>query len=85
MDNQVRIVSDGTPIDTKVTRLSDGKPIERVIAATVHIEAREYARVDLEILGPVVDVSGGVQTVHTTCPVCDHVSEHSCQPSTLGS
>lgn len=83
--DQVRIVSDGYPRDTHVTRVSDGKEIPGVTDVSIFLSTSdELARASIDVVLPVADVKT-VPTFTFTCPCCEETLEHACNESqTLG-
>jgi hypothetical protein len=82
MSAQIRITSSGSALDTTVTNVPrDGsRPTElEVQAATIWLERNEMNKVDLEMVGPSLDIVAIVGTVTLTCPVCSHSESHECQ------
>lgn len=73
----VRVQSDGTPQDTVIT-LDDGKVLDKVMSATVYLDAKQPPTVDLEMCMPVVDVHALPDVFHFVCPCCGHGMSHEC-------
>jgi hypothetical protein len=69
---QVRIESDGTPINTKITDADTGEPLKRVSSAVIWMDVKEIVRVDLTCIMPRVEVTAHVDSIVNQCPFCGH-------------
>lgn len=76
----VHIFSDGDPATTRVVA-PDGTEIPHVMAFTVTGEAREYIKISIEIMMPVLDVDGLLESTTLRCPVCGFDHTHRCGSS----
>lgn len=74
---QIRIQSDGTGSSTKIT-LPDGTELAPA-SATIWLEARESNRVELEFVGPALDIHAELSETDMTCPVCSTKQTHYCR------
>lgn len=77
--DRVHIHSRGSALDTTITNIVDDKEsILSVREATIRLEAGEINRVDLDLVGPSIEVDATVDTVTMTCPICDWIETHRC-------
>ena len=74
---QIRIQSDGSGGTTKVT-LPDGTELS-AHSATVWVEAGEFNRVELEFIGPALDIHAELSETDMTCPICSTRQTHHCR------
>ena len=56
----------------------DGNTVQGVREITIWIEANEVTRVDLTIIGSIVNVAGLVNEIEFKCPTCDFKVNHEC-------
>jgi hypothetical protein len=65
------------PSGTKITTGS-GQIIPNVVSATIRITTGDPATVDLEIVLPMFDIQGLLDTIDFDCPVCTKRMTHEC-------
>lgn len=58
--------------------LDDGEQIQNVSHATIELDANDWNRVSLEIIGVSVNVEAGAEGCVFRCQLCDHSEEHKC-------
>lgn len=78
MNHSIRIRSTGMPKDTEITN-SEGTVVENVSEATIVLDGREPAKIMLEIILPMVDVHGILESMQIHCPACGIDFEHICK------
>lgn len=74
---QIRIQSDGTGNSTTIT-LPDGTEL-KPSSATIWLEGREMNRVELEFVGPALDIHAEHSETDMTCPICSTKQTHYCR------
>lgn len=79
MSTRVKIESDGTPSGTYVVN-HDGVAIENITSVTTYMDSNSVASATIEIILPVVTVEAEVEQIEFTCPCCDKVFTHYCDP-----
>lgn len=77
--DKVHIHSNGSSLNTTIVNIVDNKESElSVREATIRLEEGQINRVDLEVVGPSVEVDATVDTVTMICPICDWIETHKC-------
>jgi len=74
---QLRIAG-GITGDSVVLVTDDGEKIRNVTRATVILDANDWNRVELEVVGIEINISAAATGCEFQCPLCLHSEEHKC-------
>ena len=77
MPKQLRISGDLSG-HSVVLVTDDGEVLTNVTHATVELDANDWNRVTLEVVGIEINLSAAASGCTFVCPVCSHSEEHKC-------
>lgn len=76
----IRISSDGTPNETRIS-MDEGQDLDRVVEARWNLRVGQLSEVELTIWGSAAQVEGILQHVWLKCPICSGEVSHECDQS----